>query len=139
MAAAIFLPIPVELALMISPITPMVVKAVVLGLGKMVGSVAVFYIGFELGGPIRRWSEKIWIFAKFVEFCEWFVKKFKHLGLFILLCVPFMSDTVLIYIFSLFNKEGKTLNVVWFALANLGGGIVRAVIYIEFGCVLGLW
>jgi membrane protein YqaA with SNARE-associated domain len=127
-AAAIILPIPVELALFISPATPFILKALLLGAGKAVGSVAIFYIGFELEGPVRRWSERFKFFKRFVDFCEWFVAKLGYVGLFILLCIPLMSDTVVLYVFSLFNKEGRVLQMKWFALVNLLAGITRAMI-----------
>jgi hypothetical protein len=125
-AAAIILPIPVEAALFISPATPFILKALLLGAGKAVGSVAIFYIGFELEGPVRRWSERFKFFKRFVDFCEWFVAKLGYLGLFILLSIPLMSDTVVLYVFSLFNKEGRVLQLKWFALVNLLAGITRA-------------
>lgn len=127
-AAAIFLPIPVEFALFLSPETPYAWKAIVLGAGKAVGSVLVFYIGFELEAPIRRWSQKWNFFKKFVDFCEWLIHKLHYVGLFILLSIPFMSDTVVLYVFSLFNKEGKDLNLKWFALVNFLAGLSRATI-----------
>jgi hypothetical protein len=128
-AAAIILPIPVEAALFISPATPFILKALLLGAGKAVGSVAIFYIGFELEGPVRRWSDRFKFFKKFVDFCEWFVAKLGYVGLFILLSIPLMSDTVVLYVFSLFNKEGRVLQMKWFALVNLLAGITRAMIF----------
>jgi membrane protein YqaA with SNARE-associated domain len=135
-ASAIILPIPVELALFISPATPFILKALLLGAGKAVGSVAIFYIGFELEGPVRRWSDRFKFFKKFVDFCEWFVAKLGYVGLFILLIIPLMSDTVVLYVFSLFNKEGRVLQMKWFALVNLLAGITRAMIV--YAIVIGL-
>jgi hypothetical protein len=135
-AAAIILPIPVEAALFISPATPFILKALLLGAGKAVGSVAIFYIGFELEGPVRRWSDRFKFFKKFVDFCEWFVAKLGYVGLFILLSIPLMSDTVVLYVFSLFNKEGRVLQMKWFALVNLLAGITRAMIV--YAIVIGL-
>lgn len=135
-AAAIILPIPVEAALFISPATPFILKALLLGAGKAVGSVAIFYIGFELEGPVRRWSDRFKFFKRFVDFCEWFVAKLGYVGLFILLSIPLMSDTVVLYVFSLFNKEGRVLQMKWFALVNLLAGITRAMIV--YAIVIGL-
>ena len=62
-AAAVFLPLPVEIGLIWNPGVFFPVKALVLGLGKGVGAVAVFYIGAVLNkiasrtrrlGPLRR-------------------------------------------------------------------------------------
>lgn len=126
-AAAVILPIPVEAALFIGTV-PIAVKAITLGAGKAVGSALVFYVGFELEGPIRRWSQRWKFFAAFVRFCEQFVAKFGYIGLFILLSIPLMSDTVVLYVFSLFNKEGKELNIKWFIVVNFFAGITRALI-----------
>ncbi|OPY34094.1 MAG: hypothetical protein A4E32_00363 [Methanomassiliicoccales archaeon PtaU1.Bin124] len=127
-AAAIILPIPVEFALFVGTTTPFWIKALVLGLGKAVGSSAVFFIGFELEGPIRRWSERWKFFGKLVKFCEWFVMKLRYIGLYILLSIPLMSDTAVLYIFSLFNKEGKELKIKWFIVVNFFAGVTRALI-----------
>jgi hypothetical protein len=62
-AAAVFLPLPVEIGLIWNPGVFFPVKALVLGLGKGVGAIAVFYIGAVLKkiarlilrlGPMRR-------------------------------------------------------------------------------------
>jgi membrane protein YqaA with SNARE-associated domain len=62
-AAAVFLPLPVEIGLIWNPGVFFPVKALVLGLGKGVGAVAVFYIGAVLNkiasrthrlGPVSR-------------------------------------------------------------------------------------
>jgi len=136
-AAAIFLPIPVEFALFVGTTTPFWIKALALGAGKAVGSAAVFFIGFELEGPVRRWSERWKFFGKLVQFCEWFVRKLKYVGMYILLSVPLMSDTAILYLFSLFNKEGKELKMKWFIVVNFFAGITRAMIVYGFFMLLG--
>lgn len=133
-AAAVFLPIPVEFALFLSPDTPFAAKAIVLASGKAVGSLLVFYIGYNVEEPIRRWSEKWTFFRWFVRFCEWFVTKLGYVGLFILLSIPFMSDTVVLYVFAVFNKEGKVLDMKMFALVNFLGALTRcAIVYFASG------
>jgi membrane protein YqaA with SNARE-associated domain len=126
--AAIILPIPVEAALFISPDTPFALKAVIMGAGKALGSIAVFYIGFNLEGPVRNLSKKWKFFDLVVRFSEWFVSKLGYVGMYLLLSVPLMADTVILYIFSLFNKEGKELELKKFALVNFLAGITRAAI-----------
>ncbi|MDD1767954.1 MAG: VTT domain-containing protein [Methanomassiliicoccales archaeon] len=127
-AAAVVLPIPVEIGLILNPGTPFIFKALILGSGKAVGSILVFYIGFKVEGRVRGWSQK-WKFAKwFVEKCTRFVEKTGYFGLYILLSIPGMVDTIPVYIFSLFNREGRVLEVRYFALANFLGGITRAFI-----------
>ncbi|TFG55685.1 MAG: hypothetical protein E4H30_06745 [Methanomassiliicoccus sp.] len=127
-AAAVFLPIPVEFGLLLSPATPMVIKALILGLGKAAGSILVFYIGVNVEGPIIRFTERWNWFRKLVDACQRFVEKFGYLGLYVILSIPFMVDTVPIYLFSIFNKGGKTLNVRYFALVNFAAGVTRAAI-----------
>ncbi len=37
-----------------------------------------------------------------------------------------MVDTIPVYIFSVFNREGKVLELKYFALVNFLGGVTRA-------------
>ncbi|HEX7392078.1 MAG TPA: hypothetical protein VF374_03920 [Thermoplasmata archaeon] len=46
--AAVALPIPIEIFLVIDPSVPFVLKALVMGLGKGTGAFAVYYIGYEI-------------------------------------------------------------------------------------------
>jgi hypothetical protein len=126
--ATIILPIPVEIGLILNPGTPFIFKALILGAGKAVGSILVFYVGFKVEGGVRRWSERWWFAKWFVEKCTWFVEKTGYVGLYILLSIPGMVDTIPVYAFSLFNKEGRVLKMKYFALVNFLGGITRALI-----------
>ena len=125
--AAIILPIPVEFGLILSPHTPWFVLALVLGAGKAVGSMLVFRIGMEIEGPIRRWSHRFKWFGKFIELCERFVARFGYYALYVLLSIPFMSDTAVLYIFSITNKDGKAMEIKWFAVVNFLAGVTRAI------------
>lgn len=125
--AAIILPIPVEFGLILSPHTPWYVLAIVLGAGKAVGSVLVFKIGMEIEGPVRRWSKRIKWFGKFIELCERFVARFGYYALYVLLSIPFMSDTAILYIFSITNKDGEAMKLKWFAVVNFLAGVTRAI------------
>ena len=128
---AIILPIPLELALIfVGDPTFIVATALVIGFGKMVGAWAIFYLGLRVEDNIRRWSEKYKTVKKIVEFCIRFVDKTGYYGLFILLSIPFMTDTVPIYIYALFNKEGELMKRNYFLLTNFVAGIVRAFIFI---------
>ncbi|QLH74755.1 MAG: hypothetical protein HPY73_04385 [Methanomassiliicoccales archaeon] len=131
-AAAVFLPIPVEIVLFGGSNTPLVVKALALGAGKAVGSMIVFYIGYEIEAFVRKWSVKWKFFGLVVRFSEWFVSKLKYVGMYLLLSVPLMSDTAVLYVFSLFNKEGTTLEVRKFVIVNFFAGITRVVIVWAF-------
>ena len=95
--------------------------------GKAVGSSLVFKIGMEIEGPIRRWSQRFKFFGKFIELCERFVARFGYYALYILLSIPFMSDTAVLYIFSITNKEGEAMKMKWFAVVNFLAGVTRAI------------
>jgi membrane protein DedA with SNARE-associated domain len=125
--AAIILPIPVEFGLILSPHTPWYVLAIVLGAGKAVGSVLVFRIGMEIEGPVRRWSKRVQWFGKFIELCERFVARYGYYALYVLLSIPFMSDTAVLYIFSIVNKDGEAMTLKWFAVVNFLAGVTRAI------------
>ncbi|MEE9116085.1 MAG: hypothetical protein V3U09_04230 [Thermoplasmata archaeon] len=128
---AIILPLPIELALFfVEDPTYMVVTAIVIGLGKMVGAWGIFFLGLKVEDNIRRWSEKYKIVNKIVKFSIWFVDKTGYVGLFILLSIPFMTDTVPIYVYALFNEEGKLMKRNYFLLTNFVAGIVRSLIFI---------
>ena len=137
----IILPLPIE-SIMIFAMTSISfpLLAITLGLGKCVGSLFVFFVGAKLEPKIRRWSAKWKFFARFMAFSEGLVAKYRYYALFLLLSIPFMLDTVILYLFSLLNKDGKELNVKWFAITNFLGGVTRAcvvgLIFIAFGIEL---
>ena len=135
--AAVFLPIPVEVGLFFSPATPAVVKILVMGLGKMLGSMLVFSIGLKQGDEIKDLSASWRWFSALVKGCEWLVDKFHYVGLYLILSVPLMTDTVPLYIFSVFNKTG-VLSFKWFALVSLLAGITRGVIVFLVFAALGV-
>lgn len=125
-AATLFLPIPVELLLFLSPATPFVLKALLLGVGKAVGSIIVFYIGMNVERPINILTRKWGFFRMVVNFSKWLVEKLGYLGLYLILSVPIMVDTVPVYLFSIFRKDRCDRDLKLFALTNLAAGITRA-------------
>ncbi|MBP7087312.1 MAG: hypothetical protein KBA58_04565 [Methanomassiliicoccales archaeon] len=125
-AATLFLPIPVELLLFLSPATPFVFKAILLGVGKAVGSIIVFYIGMNVERPINTLTKKWGFFRMVVNFSKWLVDKLGYLGLYLILSVPIMVDTVPVYLFSIFRKDRCDRDLKLFALTNLAAGITRA-------------
>ncbi|MCG7844047.1 MAG: hypothetical protein MIO90_01285 [Methanomassiliicoccales archaeon] len=137
-AATIILPIPVELMLFLSPATPFIVKAVLLGIGKAVGSMLVFYIGVNVEGLIIKLSEKWKFFRVVVSACRWFTNKLGYLGLYLIMSVPLMVDTVPVYLFSIFREDGMKKDIRIFALVNLAAGITRAAIVYMFFELLGI-
>lgn len=126
-AATTFLPIPVEVGLFFSPETPIIVKALILGAGKAAGSVLVFALGGRLSGGAYRLFSKFRVLRAFMNGMRWFVSKTRYFGLYLILSIPLMVDTVPLYLFSLFNQEGL-MDIKWFALTNFFAGITRAAI-----------
>lgn len=126
--AAIILPIPVESALVFAPSSvPIFFVALVLGLGKAVGSMAVFVIGAKIEQAVVSFNRFGW-FRWLLNKSEAFVRKFGYFALYAIMSVPFMLDTVPLYIFSILNKEGKLMRIHWFAVANLAAGTTRGMI-----------
>ena len=129
-AAAVALPIPVEVALVLYPEVDPSVKATALGLGKAVGAIIVFYVGYKVNPLIERWMGRHGSVARVVKALEWFVRKTGWIGLTILLSIPFMSDTAVNYFYSLLNEEGHAVGRSHFVLGNLVGGIARAYLFL---------
>jgi membrane protein YqaA with SNARE-associated domain len=124
--AAIILPIPVEAALVLAPEKmPFIIPALALGLGKGVGAMAVFFIGAKVEKTVLRFGKWRW-FKWLLDKSEGFVRKYGYYALFVILAIPFMLDTVPLYIFSVLNKEGKLMKLNWFALVNFLAGTTRA-------------
>src|SRR3970040_1518130 len=111
---AIIPPIPIEVVLL----APLLAQqwaylgsiAAAMALGKTVGAGLVFVFGVRVEDNIRHWSEKYRIADRFVKWCEKFVRKTNYICLYSLLSIPLMSDTIPIYLYSLFNEEGKALD-----------------------------
>ncbi|HEX9341655.1 MAG TPA: hypothetical protein VF992_10885 [Thermoplasmata archaeon] len=129
-AATVILPIPVELLLPLYPGIDTAVKAVALGLGKAVGAIVVFFVGYKVNPYIERWMGRHALAGRVLKFMEAFVRRTGWIGLTILLAIPFMSDTAVNYFYSLLNAEGHAVGRVPFVLANLIGGIVRAYLFL---------
>ncbi|TLZ88852.1 MAG: VTT domain-containing protein [Methanobacteriota archaeon] len=129
-AAAVVLPIPVELLLLLYPELNPAFKAIALGLGKAVGAIVVFFVGNKVNPYIERWMDRHPIGKRVLKFLEGFVRRTGWPGLMILLAIPFMSDTAVNYFYSLLNEEGHAIGRWQFVLANLIGGIVRAYLFL---------
>ena len=135
-AVAIILPIPIEAVL----ILPLIEQrwgyitgiTIALATGKTVGAWLIFALGLKVEGSIRSWSDR-WRFAAwFVGKAERFVAKTGVTGLYVLLSIPLMSDTVPIYVYSLFNPEGKALERNMFLIANFLAALNRVAILVMF-------
>ena len=134
---AVILPIPIEIWIFWPTPVPVAIRALVLGAGKGVGSLAVFALGMKLETFIRRWSKYKW-FRWFLEKSERFVAKYGYFALFILLSIPFMTDTIPLYLFSIFNKDGKAMNWKIFFVVNFLAGVTRVGILWLAGIALGI-
>jgi hypothetical protein len=135
--AAIILPFPVEIGLFFSPETPVLVKVLIMGLGKMIGAIIVYYIGLTVGDSLRMWSSRFRLFNWSVNTCEWLVNKFHYIGLYIILSTPLMTDTIPLYLFSVFNEKG-VFTMKWFALVSFLGGTTRGLIVFAVFSLLGV-
>jgi len=136
-AAAIFLPIPVEIGLIWNPTLFFPVKALVMASGKAVGAGAVFVIGEKIEQTVTRFTKWRW-FRWLLGKSEAFVRRFGILALFVLMSIPYMLDTIPLYIFSILNKEGKLISMRDFALVNFLAGINRAFIVFAIFDIVGV-
>ncbi|MFQ6128744.1 MAG: hypothetical protein ACE5QW_07575 [Thermoplasmata archaeon] len=138
---AIILPIPIEIAL----IWPLLKgdlwlytgATLTMALGKTMGSWGIFFLGIKVEDNIRRWSEGYRLARRFVDGMIKFVRRTRYVGLLILLSIPLMTDTVPIYVYSLFNEEGEILQLRLFLSVNFVAAIVRslviAILFKSFG------
>ena len=125
-AAAIILPIPVEVALVVNPSIHIAVKAAVMGLGKGTGALAVFFIGRKIdetvGQYAKRWRWYNWLLVK----SEKLVRRYGYVAMYASMSVPGMVDTISLYLFSILNKEGQLMTLKYFVLVNILAGVTRA-------------
>lgn len=126
---AVILPIPIEIALLL-PISDhrwgyLAGVAIALAAGKTVGAALIFVLGLRVEGTIRKWSDR-WRFARwFVAKAQKFVARTRIPGLYVILSIPLMPDTITIYLYSLFNPEGKALERNMFLSANFLAALNR--------------
>jgi|APFre7841882630_1041343.scaffolds.fasta_scaffold08039_3 membrane protein YqaA with SNARE-associated domain len=135
--AALILPIPVELVLFIPTPIGILGTAFVLALGKTTGAMIVFYLGIKVEKTIMMWSNKFKWIGKFFELLERFVVYTQYIGLYILLSIPLMPDTVTIYFFSLFNRD-EVMKPRYFAITNFCAGVNRAMIVYALASLFGI-
>ncbi len=131
-AVAVILPIPIELSLVVPIINRqwdyLALITLALAAGKTIGAWLIFVLGIRVETTIRWWSAR-WRLAKwFVDKADLFVQKTGYLGLYVLLSIPLMSDTIPIYLYSLFNKEGKSLERNLYLASNFFAAINRVAI-----------
>ena len=139
--AAIILPIPVEIGLFNPNINP-IWLILILGFGKGIGAFIVFNISKRLRKKIKKFTiGKNWKITKKIIFkSENFVKKYGHYGLFIIMSIPLMVDSITLYLFSLLNPtDGKTiLTSTKFVIINIFAGATRGIIILLIFYFIGI-
>lgn len=135
--AAIILPIPIEIMLIWNPSIFFPVKALVMGLGKGAGAIAVFQIGARVEKVVERFSRWGWFKWLLVK-SEAFVRRYGIFAMYIIMSVPGMVDTIPLYLFAVFNREGTLIRLRDFALANFLAGINRAFLIYAILELLGI-
>jgi len=130
--ATVFLPIPVEAGLFFSPETSIFIKGLILGSGKAVGSNIVFTLGDKINNGLTSLMSRSGFTRKFMELMQRFVARTRYYGLYAILSIPLMVDTIPLYLFSLFNQKGL-MSLRYFVLTNFLAGITRAtIVYLIF-------
>jgi uncharacterized membrane protein YdjX (TVP38/TMEM64 family) len=133
-AVAIILPIPIEVALLLPLFDQrwgyLAGITIALSTGKTVGAWLIFVLGVRVEGTIRFWSKRFKFAETVVTKAEAFVRKTGYTGLYILLSIPLMSDTIPLYLYSLFNEEGKALRRDMYLIANFLAALNRVAILV---------
>jgi membrane protein YqaA with SNARE-associated domain len=137
-ATAILLPIPVEVGLFLAPSLGILTKSLIVAAGKATGCIIVFYLGLKVERSIRLWSEHVFFVGWFVKFVEWFVSKTSYWGLYLLMSIPFMPDTITLYLYSVFNKD-EIMTPNYFVIVNFLASINRCMIVIFLAEYLGIY
>jgi membrane protein YqaA with SNARE-associated domain len=137
---AIILPFPVEVALVPLLTQPAfwAIAAVTIGGGKAVGSFFVYHIGKRADKVIDKASSKAAAGKRFRNLVVRFVAKTRYVGLFLLLSVPLMTDTLPLYVYSFFNDQGELLHAPAFVLTNFLAGVSRALLLLIILVALGV-
>ncbi|MBN2599362.1 MAG: hypothetical protein JXA75_02390 [Candidatus Thermoplasmatota archaeon] len=126
----LILPIPVEIGLFNPYIHPALLIGI-LAAGKGIGSCIAFEIGTRIRGAIKKRTIGTSLTKKIITACENFVRRYGYYGLFIILSIPLMLDSVTVYLFSVLNPNDagkRALNRTWFVLINFAAGAVRGLI-----------
>ena len=136
----ILFPFPVELGLFHPSFHPIVLIGI-LALGRGVSA----WIIFEIGGIVRKkvgtWSFDIPLMQNIITILERFIQRYGYYALFILMSIPLMLDSVVLYLFSLLNKRGKrqaSLNRGWFIGVSIGASILRGTLILLIANVIGI-
>ncbi|MFQ5552347.1 MAG: hypothetical protein ACE5EW_01250 [Thermoplasmata archaeon] len=137
---AVILPTPVEVALVPLLTQPAfwAIAAVTIGGGKAAGSFVVYHIGKRADKVIHKASSRRSLGKRFRDLCVRFVAKTRYVGLYLLLSLPLMTDTVPLYVYSIFNDQGELLHAPTFVFTNFLAGVTRAVLLLIILVALGV-
>jgi len=133
-AVAIVLPIPIELALLPPLLAArygyLAAVTIAVAAGKTLGAWLVFRLGVNVEGNLRKWSERIPLTERVVEKLVAFVRRTGTAGLYIILSIPLMPDTVTLYLYSMFNAEGQAIGQRMYLIANFLAALNRVALLI---------
>ncbi len=125
--SAVILSITVEIGLF-NPSLHSVLLILILALGQDTGAFFVYYIGSGVRSQVKVWETRSKRIKQFLYYCELFVRKYGNYGLFIIMSIPLMIDTISLYFFSLLNpkEDGKkAIPATKFVIINILAGVVR--------------
>jgi len=140
--AAIILPLPVEAVLVgfifyltdpgstflgLGIAGAFILIAVVMGIGKALGAWVVFVIGIKAEKLVQKYMSWGW-FQRLMARVQRFCTKYGYFAMYLVMCIPLMTDTVPLYIFAILNKEGEVFERNWFVFTNLWAGISRTLL-----------
>ena len=126
----IILPIPVEIGLF-NPFVNPCILVIVLAIGKGIGALIVFELGSWFRRKLKRYHINSRIIKKVIAMLEGFVKRYGYVGLFIIMSIPLMVDSLSLYFFSLLNPDvnnSKRLSRNRFVFVNIIAGGFRGVL-----------
>lgn len=141
--AAVILPIPVEIGLF-NPELPQPLRwmlpIAILAAGKGIGAYIVFNIGYRARRKLKDLSMGGELTTRIVAAAERFVRRYGHIGLFIIMSTPLMVDSVSLYLFSLLNphEEDSALAEGTFVAVNVAAGAVRGIIIMAVAYWIGV-
>jgi len=142
-AVALVLPVPIEVALVFAlgsgNLALFTAALFAVALGKAAGAALVFVLGLRVDKAMHKWSQRSKIFARILSTLERFVRYTGTFGLFVLLSIPFMSDTAVLYLYALFNEEGKALERSRFVLSNFLAGVSRTALFFVLARTVFPW
>ena len=141
--AAVILPIPVEIGLF-NPELPQplrwILPILILAVGKGVGAYIVYNIGYRARRKLKKLSMGGDLTTRIVEAAERFVRRYGHIGLFIIMSIPLMIDSVSLYLFSLLNPHDQETSLAerTFVVINIAAGAVRGIIILAIAYWIGV-